>query len=233
MEQAKDLPDAKRAAPERAPVEEERVARSRCPFCREDVLSTQAVAACEACLSRHHGACWSESGSCASCGHRSALTREAPRPRRASSLWALAVLALGVLGGHAVTRLTTQAEGEGQLSGTVEGQLSGTVETRLAEPEQGQATRAQPGQLLVRLGVVVDDALTITAIHAGTPLDGKVFTGLRIESIDGAAVTNRAELEARLDRPLTGVPVTLGLRHTRDGQVTDRTELVKVELGPR
>lgn len=227
MERAKDLPEEKRTAPEQAPVHDERVARSRCPFCREDVLSTQAVAACEACLSRHHGACWAESGSCASCGHRAALTREPPRARGASRLWTLALLALGVLGGHAGTRLTTRStEAEHAPPAATLEQAPPAV---AADPPPLAGPK---GQLLVRLGAVVDDALTITAIHAGTPLDGKVFTGLRIESVDGAAVTNRAELEARLFPPLTGTSVTLGLRHTRDGRVTDRTQLVKVELGP-
>jgi hypothetical protein len=45
---------------------------SRCPFCHDDVAPTKSVA-CEACLARHHCACWTEAGRCASCGSCRAL----------------------------------------------------------------------------------------------------------------------------------------------------------------
>lgn len=40
----------------------------RCPFCHESVEREQEPwIACEACLARHHAACWSEGGGCAGC----------------------------------------------------------------------------------------------------------------------------------------------------------------------
>jgi hypothetical protein len=46
---------------------------TRCPFCHSEVdRDRDDWVACEACLARHHEACWKESGSCAGCGeHRS------------------------------------------------------------------------------------------------------------------------------------------------------------------
>jgi hypothetical protein len=51
----------------------------RCPFCHEGAEAEGSVA-CQGCLARHHEACWSESGRCASCGSERAL---APTPRPA------------------------------------------------------------------------------------------------------------------------------------------------------
>ncbi len=42
------------------------VAANRCPYCHEDVEAKQSVV-CQKCLSRHHGACWREAGSCSAC----------------------------------------------------------------------------------------------------------------------------------------------------------------------
>lgn len=41
----------------------------RCPYCHDEVERTkERWVACEACLARHHAACWSENGCCAGCG---------------------------------------------------------------------------------------------------------------------------------------------------------------------
>jgi hypothetical protein len=41
---------------------------TRCPYCREELDKLEELAACAACGARHHQACHTEHGSCASCG---------------------------------------------------------------------------------------------------------------------------------------------------------------------
>jgi DNA-directed RNA polymerase subunit RPC12/RpoP len=46
----------------------------RCPYCHDSCTAETAGAiVCQVCLSRHHGACWREATSCASCGSKRAL----------------------------------------------------------------------------------------------------------------------------------------------------------------
>jgi hypothetical protein len=52
--------------PEPAERDDVHVAANRCPFCHEDVLVETSVV-CQRCLTRHHEACWEESGACSSC----------------------------------------------------------------------------------------------------------------------------------------------------------------------
>ncbi|MCA8924198.1 MAG: hypothetical protein KDD82_20480 [Planctomycetes bacterium] len=66
-----------------APVERDdvRVAAHRCPYCRDDVASTEGVV-CRECLTRHHPGCWDEAGRCSSCG--SGVRLEVPSATRAA-----------------------------------------------------------------------------------------------------------------------------------------------------
>ncbi len=73
--------DRPRVEPEPEPVERDdvHVAANRCPFCHEDVEAQESVV-CQGCLTRHHEACWEESGVCSSCGGAQRLTSATPRP---------------------------------------------------------------------------------------------------------------------------------------------------------
>jgi hypothetical protein len=60
---------------------EVRVERSpiRCPYCKDELAGVEGVVACAACGARHHDACHSENGRCATCGEPAALVpRDAP-----------------------------------------------------------------------------------------------------------------------------------------------------------
>lgn len=51
----------------------------RCPYCHDSCTAeTVGAIVCQDCLSRHHGACWREGTSCASCGSQRALQGGAP-----------------------------------------------------------------------------------------------------------------------------------------------------------
>jgi hypothetical protein len=76
---------------ERADVKFQGNAPTRCPYCHDAVdRAADAWVACEACLARHHAACWSETGACGAC-HETAcvvpagVTLEAPVARPPSS----------------------------------------------------------------------------------------------------------------------------------------------------
>jgi hypothetical protein len=59
---------------------------TRCPFCHADVAREQDDwVACEACLARHHAACWSEGKGCAGCGETRAMNRNASAPVAATA----------------------------------------------------------------------------------------------------------------------------------------------------
>lgn len=75
------------------------VASNRCPFCHEHVeIETDEWVSCRSCQARHHEACWTESGACASCGTQVFLSepREAPPRGRPTSVtvigWAAMIL---------------------------------------------------------------------------------------------------------------------------------------------
>ncbi len=96
MEKERPREDERKAPPEPDPPPEIRddLARevhaeaspTRCPYCHERIeLKEESWLACEACLARHHEACWTEGGRCSSCGSTAPLARTghpvaAPRP---------------------------------------------------------------------------------------------------------------------------------------------------------
>lgn len=41
---------------------------TRCPWCKDDLADVKEIVACAACGARHHAACHSENGRCATCG---------------------------------------------------------------------------------------------------------------------------------------------------------------------
>lgn len=96
-----DAKPAPERRPEPAPRDDVRVAAlSRCPFCHADAGVAASRGVCAACLARHHEACWSETGRCASCGHTVRL--ELPQPRGPSLTPLLAVIVailVSILGG--------------------------------------------------------------------------------------------------------------------------------------
>ncbi|MBI3724014.1 DUF1704 domain-containing protein [bacterium] len=53
---------------------------TRCPYCKDSFEDPAKVVACAACGARHHGACHSEHGRCASCGERDLLVPRAAVP---------------------------------------------------------------------------------------------------------------------------------------------------------
>lgn len=86
--------------PDPAPRDDVRVAAlSRCPFCHADAGVAASRGVCAACLARHHEACWTETGRCASCGHTVRLELPQPRPRSLAPLLAVVIALLaGVVG---------------------------------------------------------------------------------------------------------------------------------------
>ena len=84
------------------------VARSpvRCPYCHDSCTADDvATIVCQSCLSRHHGACWREGGSCATCSSTRALRPDRPEVRVAP---AEVKLLRGGLHRAAVERLTAR-----------------------------------------------------------------------------------------------------------------------------
>lgn len=227
MEKQREQPTARSDDRAEAEPEGERVARTRCPFCREDALSTQAAVACEACLARHHAACWSESGSCGACGHRTPLIRAAPRPRRARAVMgALVLLLLGAgLGRFTADRSGTRSEG-----------ASAPVTAPPAEAprtpgwERARATRRATDAVLRRLGIVLED-MVVESVRAGTPAHGLVPEQWAIESVNGVPVEDVIELGDALAIHPEGARVRLGVR----GLLIHRNEskVVEVVLGPQ
>lgn len=99
------------ASPERTH-ERAREISARCPFCHESIeVAESGWICCKLCLARHHRACWTEHGSCASCGETGSLayvptrepgllpTAERPASRATASSRALSfgLASLGVV----------------------------------------------------------------------------------------------------------------------------------------
>jgi hypothetical protein len=54
---------------------------TRCPWCKGEIEGVKEVVACAACGARHHGACHTENGRCATCGATDVLVpRAQPAP---------------------------------------------------------------------------------------------------------------------------------------------------------
>lgn len=47
-----------------------KVSRPRCPYCHGDIVGGEDNYACHECLTWHHTGCWTEYGSCVSCGNK-------------------------------------------------------------------------------------------------------------------------------------------------------------------
>lgn len=47
--------------------------QTRCPFCHDQVQIEERHQVCATCLARHHNDCWTDHGSCSTCGYRSSL----------------------------------------------------------------------------------------------------------------------------------------------------------------
>lgn len=212
-----------------------RVERSRCPFCREDVLSTQDVAACEACLARHHGACWTESRACASCGHVVALTRGAARTggRRKLALLVVVVAAalLGVLG----VRLQLEAnqdrafaERRRQLQAASELAADATERSEAATRLAQDLARAER-YVLLRTGMELT-GLRCGDVRPGTPaasIAERVGRSFEIKSVDGVPVDTTQELARHLEGLSEGATVKFGVRPSLRPD-----EVVTLTLGP-
>lgn len=56
------------------------VASTRCPFCHEHAAFEFVV--CRRCLAKHHGECWLEHGTCASCGEARCIASTPARTAR-------------------------------------------------------------------------------------------------------------------------------------------------------
>jgi hypothetical protein len=213
-----------------------RVERSRCPFCREDVLSTQAVAVCEACLTRHHAPCWSESRTCATCGGGVPLVRGTEQRRRRLltrlvPLGLLLVVGLGSWTAGARSTATTVAPAE--VTAPV-----ARVEPAPPAPRVEPAPPAQPpapvSAVAPRPARSFDsgvEAETYVLRRTGMVLRGRECFGVRagtsaetaglsatfvIESIDEVAVIDAADIAARLARLPEKSVVVIGIRFTGD-----------------
>lgn len=76
----------------RAEVTATRANSTRCPYCHDECAAEEDVAVCRSCLSRHHAACWEESGACGSCSASEYLNTPSPevieaQPAIASTTW--------------------------------------------------------------------------------------------------------------------------------------------------
>jgi hypothetical protein len=102
MEKTKlEKPIVVEPAPEFASRDDVRVDASplRCPFCHASVAAVALDwVACKACLARHHAACWSESGACASCGDQLFLPARSAK-RRLPGVSLAVVLAVALVSG--------------------------------------------------------------------------------------------------------------------------------------
>lgn len=228
----KEREDGEGLAAESAP----RVERSRCPFCREDVLSTQDVSACEACLARHHGACWTESRACASCGHVVALTRGAARAGglRRPVLLLVVVVALALLGVLGVRlRLETnvrqaEAERRSHLQAASELAADATERSEAATRLAQDLVRAER-YVLLRTGMELT-GLRCGDVRPGTPaasIAERVGRSFEIKSVDGVPVDTTQELARHLEGLSEGATVKFGVRPSLRPD-----EVVTLTLGP-
>jgi len=53
---------------------------ARCPYCHDPCGPAEAQVVCQACLARHHAACWDELARCGACGGARGLGEVAPPP---------------------------------------------------------------------------------------------------------------------------------------------------------
>lgn len=129
---------------------------TRCPFCHDQVVvEARGWIACAGCLARHHEACWSEGGACASCGDDAPLVAarrggepltNAPPATRVAALGEGALEADGCAGGAAHLR---------PLAGSsirTEAVLGGG--TRLLLPAFQGTLGNSPAALVILLGVM-------------------------------------------------------------------------------
>lgn len=72
--------------PPRIDVRSQSDSRRLCPFCRDALRTDEAEVACPACDTRHHRACWSEAGRCATCGVGAGPERRRPGDGPAAAL---------------------------------------------------------------------------------------------------------------------------------------------------
>ncbi|MBI3724284.1 hypothetical protein HY251_10085 [bacterium] len=94
---------------------------TRCPYCHESIaLEREPWLACEACLARHHDACWKEGSRCSACGSSRSLSRPGEESRDAWRLRMEKRLSLphAILGGEPVllveSRRPSLPAGEGK-----------------------------------------------------------------------------------------------------------------------
>ena len=154
MERTKSQP----AKHDDAPEVELAQSPTRCPYCHDACRPDDDHAiVCQACLSRHHGACWREGGgTCASCGSAKALRTGVELPRVAEA--ELALVKKG-LSRQAVERLSKRAG--------VSEAVATTALLEAAAHELDRSRRLPPGAIVAIVAIVMVFAVPILAMILG------------------------------------------------------------------